>query len=443
VAGPNNPSPRWNVLECTPSLRDCDGSQLLPIQLPPPTSRVLQYRVPWVSGDDAWLLWTEVRARGPGGNLSAIGRLVREADHYRVSDARVIAPPVAPDALGDDSAAWRNFTQPFELKLGALRGGRDPFLAGAPSAGQYDTSVIDLETGEVRRLTHHADHDEGVRVSPDERWFVLQSARTDNRVEFLGLLPRPPFIDWTAFSLHFVAIAGAPGDGISPGSDPQERDCYVDPWLIDRWFERGPYLGQRLLRPEDGWVSIEGNAGGFAWAPEGDRVALVERRWRGEPERTRLRIASFPNRVPIAPAGVVPRVPTPEPTWATRYEDWIIPDTLGVTVIPGRVSGTATIDNAMTSAIQGSLEVVYEGYSDDGELVLDGVERIRIPILVLVGAEYEVDLRLSGIHSGSMRGAVTYDFAADVNSGEVVSELDGRVLTGPTTCYEAGLIPIP
>jgi hypothetical protein len=446
VAGPNNPSPRWSVLECTPSLLDCQTSQLVPVQLPPnPDSAtpILQYRVPWVTLDDGWLVWTEVRLRGPGGNLSAIGRLVRDADRYVVSDARVVAPPLRSLDVGTDPAVWRNLTQPFEAKYGALRGGRDWVEAGTPDAGQYDASLLDLATGELRRMTHHPDHDEGIRFSRDEQWAVLQTARSDERVEFLGLVPRPPYVDWIAFSLHFVAIAGAPSDGISPGGDPDERDCYVDPWLLDRWFERGDYLGQRLLVPENGWVSIEGNAGGFGWSPDGTRIALIERRWRGEPPATRLRIATLSSRAPIDAADVVPVAPTPEPDWAIRYQDWIVPDTSGITVIPGKVSGTATIRNDMPTAVQGEVEVAFDGYSDDGEHVLDGHERLRIPSIILQGAEYEVDLTVGGLHVGSMRGAITYDFVADVNTGEVVSELDGRVLTGPKTCFEAGLIPLP
>jgi hypothetical protein len=444
VAGPNHRNPRWHVLECAPSLLDCQASLLVPIELPPnpdPATLIVQYRVPWVTPDDARLVWSEVRLRGPGGNLSAMGRLVRDAGAYLVSDARVIAPTLRSLELGTDAERWRGFTQPFEAKFGALRGGRDQVEAGTPSAGHYDTSVIDLASGEVRRLTRHPDHDEGVRFTRDEEWAVLQSARTDERVEFLGLLPRPPYIDWSAFALHFVAIAGAPGDGLSPGGDPDERDCYVDPWLLDRWFERGDYIGQRLLRPEDGWVSIEGNAGGFGWSPDGTRIALIERRWRHGPVgQTRLRIATLANRLPIEPARVVPIVPTPEPAWAIRYEDWIVPDTSGVTVIPGRAAGTATLTNGLVTVLAGRLRVDYAGYSDDGETFLDGFERVRIPF-VTEGAEYEVDLVLSGRDAGSMRGNVFYDFVNDVNRGIVTTELNGRRLEGPKTCEEAGLIP--
>jgi len=452
VAGPNGATARWNVLECTPSLLDCQSSVLLPIRPPvnpDPATSILQYRVPWVTLDDEWLVWSEVRLRGPGGNLSAMGRLVREPTRYVLADARVIAPTFDPAGLGTDAEKWRAITQPLEAKFGALRGGRDWVEAGTPNAGHYDTSVLDLATGDLRRLTHHPDHDEGIRCSRDDRWAVLQSSRTDNRVEFLGLLPRPPYVDWIAFSIHFVGIAGAPGEGGAPGGPNAERDCYVDPWLLDTWFERGDYVGQRLLTPtEDGWASIEGNAGGFGWSNDGTRIALIERVWArltpaGEAPTTRIRIATLTSRNPIASEDVVPILPTPEPTWATRYEDYRVPDTAGVTVVPGLVSGTATIRNDMPTAVQGEVEVVYAGYSDDGATFLDGRELLRIPELVLNGAEYEVELGLSGAHVGSMIGSIVYDFVADVNDGWVVSTLDGRVVEGPSTCYDAGLIPIP
>ena len=451
VAGPNNANPKWYILECAPSLLDCAGAELVPIELPPnpdPTTPILQYRVPWVSLDDAWLIWSEVRLRGPGGTLSAIGRLVRGADRYTVADARVFSPPLQALSLGTDAAAWQLVSQPNEAKYGALRGGRDWVEAATPNAGQYDALTIDLASGAVRRLTHDPDHDEGLRYSRDEQWFVVQSTRTDNRIGFLGLLPRPPFIDWIAFSLHFVAIAGQPGDGISPGGDRNERDCYADPWLIDRWFERGDYLGQPLSKPADGWESISGNATGFGWSPDGTAVAHIEARWRrltppGERPETRLRIARLPNRPPIDPADVVPLVATPEPTWAVRYEDWIVPNTFGVAVIPGKASGTATVTNDFANTLSGSARVAFSHYSDDGVSFLDGFEEIRIPMLVLNGAEYEVDLTLSGAHTGSMRGALEYDFDADVNRGEVVSVLDGQTLSGPKTCYAAGLLPVP
>ena len=447
VAGNNNANPRWNILECTPSVLDCQSAVMLPIQLPPnpdPTAPILQYRVPHVTYDDQWFIWTEVRLRGPGGNLSAMGRLVRQADHYAVQDARVIAPPIPSLAIGTDPAVWRNFTQPFEAKEAVVRGGLDWVMAGTPGAGHYDNFAIDLTDGSVRPMTTHPDHDEGVNFSPDEQWAVVSSSRTDNRVEFLGLLPRPPYIDWIAFSLHFVAIAGAPSDGVSPGGDPNERDCYLDPWMLDRWFERGDYVGQRLLTPADGWQSA---AGGFEFSPDGTRLSITELQWRrltppGTTLPGRLRIFTLPNREPIAPAAVVPIVAAPEPTWAIRYEDWLVPDTFGITVIPGAAAGTATITNDFADTLSGSARVEFAGYSDDGVTFLDGVEEIRIPVLVLNGAEYEVDLTLSGARSGRMQGELFYDFLGDTNTGEVVTTLDGRTISGPRTCHAAGLIPI-
>jgi hypothetical protein len=145
-------------------------------------------------------------------------------------------------------------------------------------------------------------------------------------------------------------------------------------------------------------------------------------------------------RAPVDPAAVVPVVPTPEPTWAVRYEDWLAPDTAGTTVIRGQVSGTATLTNDFPAVFSGAIQVEYDRYSDDGESFLDGVERLSIPLL-LAGADYSVDLRLRGRIRGSMKGEIAYDFANDVNTGEVASRVAGRRLRGPATCEAAGLLP--
>lgn len=157
---------------------------------------------------------------------------------------------------------------------------------------------------------------------------MFASSRPNPRVELLGLLPRPPYIDGIAFSVHVVGVAGAPGDGISPGSDSRERDCSLEPQLVDRWGERGSYVGQELLVPgPDGCEPSPS----VAWSADGTAVALVEQRWKrltppGEDQPARLTLARLVGRRPIDPApAVVAPVATPEPVWAIRYEDYLIP----------------------------------------------------------------------------------------------------------------------
>jgi hypothetical protein len=441
----NGPSPSWRILECEPDLDDCQSAAILPVELPAPDpgNPVLQYRVPHVTRDGEHFVWTEVRERGPGNFLSALGRLQREADRYVVSQARVIAPPLTSLELGDDAGLWQRFTANYEAKDAQLRGGRDYLVAATAGAGHYDDLLIDLASGEVRRLTRHPDHDEDVNFSPDEEWMVLTSARGNRRVEFLGLLPRPPFVDGIAFSVHFVGIAGAPQDGLSPGTAAAERDCYAEPWLLDRYGERGDYLGQELLAPDaEGWEP----GPEAAWHPDGTKLVLVEARWKrlvapGETPATRVRVARLVTRAPLDPAAVVPAAPTPEPSWAVPYEDWILPGLTGATVIPGLAAGTATLTSALPTVLSGEVSVAYDGYSDDGERFLDGFERLAIPSLILAGAEYEVDLRLRGAERGSMRGAISYDFQSDVNTGEVVTRLGRRRAAGPRTCEAAGVLP--
>ena len=247
-----------------------------------------------------------MRLRGPGGNLSVIGRLVRDAEPLRRHRrARDRAAAATRSALGTDPDVWRSLTQPFEAKFGGLRGGRDQVEAGTPSAGQYDTSVIDLATGEMRRA-HAPSRSRRRHPLLARRAVGGPPERADRQAR---RVPRTP----AASAVHRLDRVldplrrdrGRAGRRrLRPGSNPNQRDCYVDPWLLDRWFERGDYIGQRLLKPEDGWVSIEGNAGGFGWSPDGTKIALIERRWRAltSLEPSRLRIASFTSRAPLDPA---------------------------------------------------------------------------------------------------------------------------------------------
>ena len=115
-----------------------------------------------------------------------------------------------------------------------------------------------------------------------------------------------------------------------------------------------------------------------------------------------------------------------------------------MTVIPGKVSGTATIRNDMPTGSAASSRSCSTGTRTTGFSVLDGFELLRIPSLVLFGApSTRSTSSLAGRATGSMRGSIVYDFVNDVNLGVLTSELDGRTLEGPKSCVEAGLLSLP
>ena len=72
--------------------------------------------------------------------------------------------------------------------------------------------------------------------------------------------------------------------------------------------------------------------------------------------------------------------------------------------------------------------VTYDGYSDDGQSVLDGYEQVDSPFTIAYG-RWQADLRLSGAHTGTLKGDVTVRTGGQ-GSGSVTSELDGRRFEG-------------
>ena len=93
----------------------------------------------------------------------------------------------------------------------------------------------------------------------------------------------------------------------------------------------------------------------------------------------------------------------------------------------GAAAGTATLD-FQGSFTSGVFRVTYQGYSDDGRTFLDGTEAFDNGSILSSGA-YEVDLRSTGAHEGSMTGRIAIDGTAI--SGSITSVVDGNQLTWP------------
>jgi hypothetical protein len=75
------------------------------------------------------------------------------------------------------------------------------------------------------------------------------------------------------------------------------------------------------------------------------------------------------------------------------------------------------------------IEVVYDGFTDDGEWIIDGTETTRSVDGLLGEASYVADLVVSGDHEGYLRADAT--FGASGIDGTIESEVDGRRLRLP------------
>ena len=370
----------------------------------------LQNRVAVLSPDGTKLAWTKIWVDG---YRIVMGDLVHESGAYRVENVHVVHPLPAAD---DDADAWARAGAWYEAK-GFTNGGRSLVYAGTRDhAGNIDTYVLDLATGSVERLTSHADWDEEVEFSRDGEWFVVNSTRGHDILAPIANVPQPAFLTYA--TVHLFVMLGVAGELYAPH----------EPYLFDRFGEREGYAGQRLgMGGGDGWAE----RGGPRWHPDSTRVVWTELLAPGwteglgdieinnDRDKSRLMLGTFTDRAPSSPA---PVHPTPMPAWAIPI-DRVEPRGDLHTQLDGTFSGSVEID-LQGALIVGSARVTYDGYSWDGEHVLNGTSEATSS--GITSGRITTQLELSGEHTGFV------DVSLDINgpsaTGHIRSSYDGRTL---------------
>jgi hypothetical protein len=388
------------VLECRPSVAECDDAELVPIVIPPDDPAILRQdqRELKIAPDGRHVGFTQVRATAAGGSLltAVVGILEREGATYQVRDARVVS----------DTGELKGFTR--DGKSVIVAGFTSPYEAANP-----DVMTIELATGAETRVTHYPDYDEPVDFSPDGSWFVVGSGRRQGLFETVAQLRRPNFL----------------GEGLEPlvaALFVNERGSLIQPWIVQTDRESADHPGQQL-NPDSAAEGYGGRA--FPnWHPDGTRVVF----WEGTTDPnlppttgTRIVVARLTERRPIA----APSDRTsPDPNWAPPLEGFVpVPPPLPASRA-GERSGSVEIAESSAAGVQ-IIDVTYREFSDDGEFVIDGTERAEFTGGLTGRTAYTADLTLGGRHHGFLRADAVIT-AAGID-GLIESEVDGRRLALP------------
>jgi len=385
------------VLECTPSVVDCQSAVLVPIVVPfPDDPPVIQDQREFrVAPDNLHVGFSQVRrdTTGTSGLVGIVGVLERFADHYEVADPRVVAP------IGELKDFSRDNQAVYTIRV----------EGSALSVANSETVRIGLGDGAETPVTRHPDYDEPVTYSADDEWLVVGTGRGAGQVATVAQVPRSPLVNVPLVTVtkYFFLTAQAP---------------LIEPWLIDRHGERGDYVGQALhpTAIEEGWD------GKFIanWHPDGTRIVWWQEALAGE--ATRMVVATLSSRSPIT-TPVAPR-PMPSLAWAPPLEGYLPPGPTDPVSTPGKVSGMA--DVTFTPGTRNLLEIRYTDYSDDGEHFVDGVERFDYTMGQISSVVYDADVTLHGCRQGFI-DADAARFNVVSSSGTVTSEVDGNLLTLP------------
>ncbi len=389
------------IIECAPSIDTCDRSQLLPVEYPAEVAggNVIAHR--WseiiTAPDNEHIAWTTLLA-----NYSAMvftGRLERRENDYRIVDTQIIS--TLEPFSADPRHAGGSLPNPIrngEVKQ-FVKGGAAISMVGAFRRDTADSVVQDLVSGVVTPVTDTAGYNETTIFSPDEKLGITMSPRFSPATDLpiLGLMPRPypaslnMGLNMHAYTHTVTGVRLARSGNIGP--------VLID---IERSARQPEYRGLDL-NTQDEWVFHSP----MSWHPGGRKAMWLEGR-RGPDSRfgkeIRLQMVHLLDHQPDTPVAAQP-MPTRIPYAST--------DLSAVAKLAANANATdVTIHGRHSGRIDyhrsagGVIEKVYVDFSDDGESIYRGSEKM---VLNPRGnSTYSADVTLSGPHSGRMDLKMTF-----------------------------------
>ncbi|KAF1819710.1 uncharacterized protein K489DRAFT_390413 [Dissoconium aciculare CBS 342.82] len=288
------------------------------------------------------------------------------------------------------------------ITVGELRGfsgsGDELTYIGYPvESCNIDVSSVDLLTGRVRRLTSHPGYTDPIEFSPDDQWFVVQDTRGSGRVEFMdGLRWLPPVAD----QITATACSSVRNNGIRR---------FFQPYLIDRYGDRGTYYGQSLNHADKGvagsgdYDDPEWNGQADPWfSPDGTKIVYWQAKAIPPACGGRNPLPCYNSTEPGGRTEriIVAHLTSRKPLKARKIKQgpevipWAIPYVAGEPTpnrpypregqytLKGRVSGYADVTITENAAKNGILSTAVElhGYSDDGRGCIDGFQNITVVV---------------------------------------------------------------
>lgn len=397
---------QYRVVECTPSIVDCESKLALPVRFPKAgLSQGVQNREARIHPDGEHLKWNEVSAFD--GLKMTIGRLERRDTEYVVTEPVVVNPPYA---TGGSTGGWVDGGRFYELG-DWIDGGRKIKYGATTTGLNYDVWELDLVTGSRRQVTTDLDYNELYTPSPDGSTVAYASARGLDRMDLFTQLVRPSFLDAAAFP------------AVGRISLYNNRRCMNEQWLMDRQGQRGTYGGQPVVL-EDDWVIRS-----WSWFADGTRALVFEESLAetpsGSPER-RIRVLRFPNREPRAPLPVTD-LDDLDLSWAFPYGSYQgLSGRSFLSFVPGPKGGGALVFRFGIFGVGIWLDAYFD-YVDTGSRIISGSESVTGS--ALSSTTWSAALTVGGASHGFLRGRLSVGGVSGGGqapfSGFVSSEVDG------------------
>ncbi|MBX3313406.1 MAG: hypothetical protein KF906_03720 [Actinobacteria bacterium] len=386
------------IVECTPSVASCDEVELVPLVPPAADDPAVQQdqRELRLSPDGLHVGISQVRtsATGTSDLIAIVARLTRTDTAYELDDPRVVS----------ERGELKSFTPDGRRVLVA------EFTPGPFELANPDVVSIDLATGHEERVTYAPDYDEPVEYSPDGESYVVGSGRGSGLFETVSQVHRPSLLGRALDPLTAALFAGY-------------RPQLLEGWIVRSGAEADGDLGTRIPVPDGDFDARPI----WNWSPDGTAITFWEGSGSGfetDPGESRLVVTELVDREPVdalEPIGA----DEIDPTWAPALAGYVPDGVPTPQSRDGKTSGTVTVE-VVDTADQLTVSLTYDGFSDDGEWVIDGTERAERRGGTTT---YTADLTLTGDHEGFLRADAVISVGGI--EGTITSSVDGHELTLP------------
>ncbi|OCB08637.1 hypothetical protein A5717_28045 [Mycolicibacterium porcinum] len=373
-----------------------DGKQLVPVITPPSGARAIDpQREMRISPDGTHVLFSQIQMTSTGliTAVPVVGRLERTDAGYEIADARVVYP------VG-------------EGKQWTPDGKGVIILGGRYEAGNVDDIVVDLETGEVTRLTGNLDYDEDIDMSPNEQWIAVGSTRGYDALTPMSRIVRPAFLP---ADIQGAVYEKYRGTGDSTNITNQE-------WVIAIEDDLKGENGIPVFVDGDGYTARSM----ASWNNTGDAVAFWEASG-ADATDTRLVIAKLNYTTSVGP--VQGDRTTPDPTWAPELKTYV-PSTAPLPptgTYAGAGGGTAVVTEASDPTTGHIVRTVtYTDYVNEQGMILNGTESTDTTASQS-SIHYVADITVTGTHTGYLDADATVNKLQRTMTGHITSDLDGDV----------------
>lgn len=415
------------VMECSPDIDHCEKAEILPLFYPEGLQEDAVTLQSWteiiIARDNEHICWTTIR--GDLGSVNFVGRLKREEDCYRIENPQIISNLhlFEPDPSHEGSVCAR-VTRNGEVKQ-FIRGGLAISEAGSLKAGTLDSVIQYLDKEKVELVTDTPSYEETTIFSMDEKLGLVMSTRNspETNCSIFGLVPRPIGPASTlglAMPIYMYSVLGV----------RTYREGNIGPVLIEtaRSMKEEGYRGIGLNAPDGDWVYYSP----MSWHPDGRHAIWNEQKRSARREgkdECRIRMVTL---LDYKPGTEILPVPTPEEIpYAIKGG---LPQIRNLSAdekvtLTGSYSGRISYCKQGRPGMQtlvGTVETIYENYSQDGKKIWNGYEKIQYaPVGRTI---YEADITVDGEEKGRMDLRAVFEKADFRSPVKLVRETweDGR-----------------